>query len=330
MTPRPHSSNSHRQAGFTLVELMVAVALGLLVAGAAVAALIISRQGFTSVDSSSQLRENARFAASLIQRVSVQAGFEDAAGGMLTSPKDSGLRGFDNAVVATASPATATAPTITSGSRPGSCGSVSDTSCVNGSDVLQISYWGMSRMISGVMSADGSMINCAGMSEPGSPAVTQRAVSIFHVARSSSGEPTLACSYRNPTSGNWETVPLVTGVEGFQVLYGVDNVTPLAAPTGGTDSVAERYLRASQLDAGTPVATEANWRRVRTLRIGLLIRGAPGSAQDRAATGATWPVLGAGFSDSADVKSDLTTAADGRLRQSVVFTVHLRNPQSAP
>ena len=53
----------HREAGMTLVELMVAMVLGLLISAAAVAALIIGRQGFASVDSSTQLRENARFEA---------------------------------------------------------------------------------------------------------------------------------------------------------------------------------------------------------------------------------------------------------------------------
>jgi type IV pilus assembly protein PilW len=124
-------------------------------------------------------------------------------------------------------------------------------------------------------------------------------------------------------------VPLVGGVEGFQVLYGVD--TRNAAGVAGEDSVADQYLRASQL-ATTPTAVPIdNWRRVRTLRIGLVIRGAVSDAVDRAATAAaSMPVLGDGFVDAADTGSGLTFAADGRLRQRIVFTVHLRNAQFAP
>jgi len=58
-----------RQRGLTLVELLVAVALASLVAIAAVASLIVARQGFTSVDTATQLRDNGRFAAGLMRRI---------------------------------------------------------------------------------------------------------------------------------------------------------------------------------------------------------------------------------------------------------------------
>lgn len=312
-----------RQAGLTLVELMVAMVLGLLIAAASVAALIVARQGFKSVDSTAQLRENARFAATLIQRVAVQAGFENAAYGLITSPKDPGLSGFDDALVPTDLSAWTTAPAgISDGGRSGGCGGVTDTSCLNGSDVLIVRYWGVSR--GGV--ADGTMINCSGMAEPEG---TDRAYSIFHVVRSAAGEPTLACTYRNPTTLAWTTVPLVGGVEAFQVLYGTD--TRNAAGAAGEDSVSDQYLRAAQL-ATTPTGVALdNWRRVRTLRIGLVLRGPVPDAVDRAATGgASVPVLGDGFIDAADTGSGLTIAADGRLRQRMVFTIHLRNAQYAP
>ena len=116
-------------------------------------------------------------------------------------------------------------------------------------------------------------------------------------------------------------------VETMQMLYGVDNVVPNTAPTGTTDSVPDRYLRASQLVvAGNAAATTDNWRRVRSLRIGLLFRGPANDAVDRAAVAATYDVLGDGLSASADPLSQLAVPADGRLRQQMVFNVHLRNP----
>lgn len=312
------------QVGLTLIELMVALVLGLLVAAASVAALIVARQGFRSTDNSSQLRESARFASNLIERVVVQAGFENAAYGFITDPKDPGVSGFDNALVGDVSSwGTAAEPTgLASDSRSTGCGSVTDTSCANGSDILIVRYWGVSRN----NNADGSMINCSGRAEPEGK---DRAWSIFHIVRSAAGEPTLACTYRNPATGAWATVPLVSGVEALQVLYGVDTLDKSGA--AGTDTVADRYLRASQLDS-MPTATPIdNWRRVRTLRIGLLIRAPAPDAVDRAATAVTgFPVLGAGFVSAADTGSGLNIAADGRLRQSVVFTVHLRNAQYAP
>jgi type IV pilus assembly protein PilW len=331
----PHKRGRRwRQAGLTLVELMVALALGLLVAAACVAALIIARQGFTSVDSSAQLRENSRFAANLIERIGIQAGFENRVGGNNTDWKlfcatsacgvagdmNPGIRGYDNAYILNA---TALPGGLAHGDRTTKC-AATDTSCTNGSDVLMVRYWGDGRV--GGATGDGSMINCAGMAEQ-EGAVP--AYSVFHVVRSASGEPVLSCSYRNPATSAWETVPLVEGVESMQLLYGVDNVTANAAPPPedtGTDSVADLYLRASQLEvAGNAAATADNWRRVRTVRVGLLVRGGAGSAVERASR--TYNVLGDAFVNASDIGSALAVAADGRLRQNVVFTVHMRNPQ---
>jgi len=323
------SGRLHREAGMTLVELMVAMVLGLLISAAAVAALIIGRQGFASVDSSTQLRENARFAASLIERIVVQSGFENAAYGQFADPKQPGLRAFNNSLVSAG-----TLPDVlTHGSRTSANCGVTDTSCMNGSDVLIVRFWGASR----AGSADGTMINCAGMAEPEATPAQGPAYSIFHVVRGSDGEPTLACSYRDPTTLAWATVPLVKGVESLQVLYGTDGVTPsvcAADATTGADSVAERYLRAPQLDGATGTYCANNWSRVRSVRIGLLVRGPVSSAVVRETK--TWSVLsgpGAAY-DFVDATNDpyssLTTPADGRLRQQMVFTVHLRNAQYAP
>jgi type IV pilus assembly protein PilW len=82
----------------------------LLIAAASVAALIVARQGFKSVDTTAQLRENARFAATLIQRIAVQAGFENAAYGQITTAKEPGLDGFGScATGVSAAPAPPTA-----------------------------------------------------------------------------------------------------------------------------------------------------------------------------------------------------------------------------
>jgi len=334
---------SRSQVGLTLVELLVAVTLGLLITLAALAALLIGRQGFSAVDSASQLRENSRFAASMLQRLVLQAGYEGhrdgtgpsnwryfcASGGLAcgdqNGDRNPGIVGFDNALL----PADlSTLPgALASSNRVARCGAFTDTSCVNGSDILVVRYWGDGR--AGAATGDGSMINCSGASEPDGAAP---AYSIFYVDRGESGEPMLACAYRDD-AGTWQRAPLVEGVEGFQVLYGVDNVTPNTAPPTptdtGTDSVPDRYLFATQMTvAGNIDATMDNWRRVRSVRIGLLMRGSVNSAVDRTATGRIYDVLGAGFTDDEnDVGSGLQVAADGRLRQTLVFTVHLRNPQ---
>lgn len=321
-----HSSLQRRSrghAGFTLVELLVAMTLGLLVAGAAVASLIIARQGFNSVDGSSQVRENVRFAASMIERISKEAGFVNVSYGFFPSTSNpvslqAPLRGYDNARVTIVG----AAPTYPTGG-------------VNNSDVLVVNFFGASDPPVDGAAADGSMVNCAGVGEPQNSA--RPATSIFSVVVSATGDPTLVCTYRDPTTLVWATVPLVQGVESFQILYGTDGVTPgLASPTiiRGTnaDTVPESYLTAAQLTVGgnpTSQATLNNWLRVRSLRVGMVLRGPPNSVPDRAATAAALQVLGPGFSSSADPGSTLTIAtADGRLRQQFTFTIQLRNTQN--
>lgn len=63
-----------RQSGLTLVELMVAMLLGLVVIGAVVSVLLTSRQSYTTTSGLSQLQDNARIAFELMARDIRQAG----------------------------------------------------------------------------------------------------------------------------------------------------------------------------------------------------------------------------------------------------------------
>ena len=77
-------------------------------------------------------------------------------------------------------------------------------------------------------------------------------------------------------------------------------------------------------------------RRVRSLRIGMILRGASHSAEENAGQ-RLFPFGTAKASSSGDPGSAMASSndpgtvfdppADGRLRQGVTFTVHLRNDQ---
>ena len=349
------SNQAKRQKGFTLVELMVALALSLLVVLASVSALLVSRQGFTSVDAASQLRDNARFATDFITRLSVQSGFKDVAfvdtvnqslfssKGVSADP-DPPIFGFNNAVLPTGTDPIGAA---SNESRDGNCTVAEGTSCANGSDILVMRYQtGSTNTDSalGGLEVDNAMFNCAGVPQSNTPTSSTDVIeSILFVGISqTTKEPALMCKYRNNAGTTWApTTPLVEGVESFQVLYGTDGVVPNTVPVaaaplgtpptaGQPDSIPERYLRADQLTvAGNTTATNENWRRVRSLRIGLIIRGAVGSAQDRDAAPALTP-LGSAFAVSTDKQSSFVqtpATGDGRARQVVTFTVYLHNYQ---
>ena len=315
-----------RQIGLTLVEMMVAMAISLLIALAAVSALIVARQGFTTVDVSSQLRDNARFSADLVQRLAVQAGYQDdlfASKKASTAEKEDaniapGVYGFNNALLST------TAPLTESTQR----------SEDNGSDILILRYQ-TAETFPGSGTADGSIIDCSGQS-PSAVATSKgdSIYSILHVA-TVGNEPSLMCTYLDSATNTVTTVPIVQGVESFQVLYGVDNVVD-----GKTDSVPDEYVRADEEKLGNASATNENWRRVRSLRIGMVLRGAANSLLEKPAEDETFYAFGKGTNSAGgapgsalspgddDPGTEFKPDFDGRLRMTSTFTVHLRNDQA--
>lgn len=328
----PNRPRLRSQRGVTLIELLVALGLSLLVVSIGLAALIFSREGYSAVDHTTQLRDKERFAVDLITRLIVQAGYQD-----LSSPT-SGTRasggdpepdvfGWNNAFYdVPADKILSESTKITNGNRPTKC-TVNDTSCKNGSDILVLRYQGVSATPGGTV-ADNSIINCAGLGEPAALTgdLNDRALSLIHVSRGNDGEPSLSCVYFTATgTGAWISAPIIEGVESFQLLYGTDGVTPGSALVTAQDSIAERWLRADQLTvAGNNAATRENWRRVRAVRVGMVLRGSVGSAPESVNT--TFRALGANFTDATnDVGSSLSVGTDRRLRVTSTFTVHLRN-----
>lgn len=328
--------DAHRQTGLTLVELLVAMAITLLITLAAVAALIISRQGFTNVDAASQLRDSARFAEDILQRLGVQAGHRDLQFVASSAPPSTkGLAavepnvfGFNNRA---RSNTHAWSEANTAARATGTLG--------YGSDILVLRFQ-PTRFSTSSANSDEAMIDCSGFAPKNPPTqYSDRVASVLHVAASSSGEPALMCTRWPDGGGSADTQPLIQGVENFQVLYGVDGIGPAnaATPASSTaDSVTERYLRADQLTVSDPIVTTANWQRVRSIRIGLVLRAAPNSAVDNTAQ-TFYPqgpaktssgTIGSMFADATnDPGIEFKPTPDGRLRQVVTFTIHLRNPQ---
>jgi type IV pilus assembly protein PilW len=328
------------QKGVTLIELMVAMALGLLIALAAAASLLISRQGFTAVDAASQLRDNGRYLQSLTQRLGVQAGYRDINFATDTTAKSNQSFGAG------------TPPPNVFGLNNASRG-ISDNWKVGttrtsgqlgyGSDILVLRHQTSSSFPDSTTS-DGTMIDCAGIASTAvSTGLDKKLISIIHVGVGPDGEPALLCTRSNNGDEPYDDppLPIISGVENFQVLYGVDGIAPgnttVPIPSAA-DSIPERYLRADQLTvAGNDVATYANWQRVRSIRIGVVLRGPPGSAVDSSSQtfyplgvskGSASGAKGSGFANNTtDPGTVYTPTSDNRLRQVVTFTVHLRNFQ---
>ena len=89
----------------------------------------------------------------------------------------------------------------------------------------------------------------------------------------------------------------------------------------------ELHARGNELTVvGDPAKSRANWSHVRTVRVGLLLRGPLGT--ETATPVRTWHPLGEATASDADAGSKVEVQVDRRLRQTVTFTVALRNPPS--
>ena len=319
-TPLALSRHFYSQRGLTMVELLVALVVSLLISLAAIAALVVTRQGFTAVDAASQLRDNGRFVHDLIQRLGVQSGFKDvlyaaappppSVSGLASNPPPN-VSGFNDGEA--------------SASDPLNVFTARAAADFSHSDILILRYQ-PAETVPGSGVTDRSMIDCSGNSTA-IPSTDRydRMWSVIHVA-DSLGEPSLMCS-RVSAAGVITTEPIIKDVENFQVLYGFD---------AAGDSVPETYRRADELIVANPVTTNANWRRVRSIRVGMVIRGPVNSAQDKTAQtfypfgpakNSSTGAVGSALSSALDRGTVFLPGADGRLRQVVTFTVHLRNEQ---
>jgi type IV pilus assembly protein PilW len=298
---------SAREAGMTLAELMVALAIGLGIVLAAGRLLVLANGAYTAQVESAGIDDGGRFATDLIGRAVRQAGAVDP--DMVVAAPDTApvrLAGLDARTLSRTSPA------------------IADPlpAAVNGSDVLAVRFPGAGPAPDG----DGSVVDCAGFSV----AAGEEGWSIFYVARNGEGDAELRCKYRGST--HWSADALVGGVDGFQVLYGVDTDDP-------PDGVANRYLNASGVDvldahlAGLGEAEfnrRTHWKRIVGVRVALLLHG---SRPSRMASGtARYDLFGAGYADAAgadDPGSSLDEArmtTDLRRRERRLFTFFIALP----
>jgi len=238
-----------RQTGLAVTEVLIAMALSLLVVLAAASLLHASNGDFLHNGANTRIDDNGRFALAIIGQALRQAGYPGEPGEQSAAGTPLAVDGRDAASVASNSNGLGTA-----------------LPAINGSDAIAIRY--APAAIGGA--AGGAMLNCAGF-----PAASgEWAWSIFYVAQASDGVAELRCKYKG--QHGWGDDAVVRGVDAFQVVYGIDTDTP-------RDNIPNLYLTANAIsarDAALPVAEQAmrpNWRRVTSVRIGLLLHGERGS-----------------------------------------------------
>ena len=304
------------QAGIGVVELLVAITLGIGLTMSAAALFISCRATYLMHDDSMRLHDNARVAIDVIGRALSQASFDHPADPMSDSAMT--IHGLDNRSLKSTSPVMQNPV----------------AKAINGSDVLAVHFAGAGEGPEG----DGTVNNCAGFSVGRTAqggAAEDRGWSIFYVATNHTGEPELYCKYRGRHA--WATVAIARGVESFQVLYGVAD---------DRNFLPTRFMNASQIDqldsamsltgSTTDESTaeknrQSNWKKITQVKIAVVMRGAAPLRVDLPVQ--SWALFGDEYrEDAADpgVRFDEAAVPHGtRNRLRKLFRAQFRFHQAA-
>ena len=343
------SCNRSSQTGLSLIELMIAVTLGIVVIAGVATAFLGSKQSYRVNENLARMQESARYAYDILSKDIRMAGYYGCAGTNITvvnTLNDSseyawdftkGIYGFESTGASTWSPALPASGTPKygpvgpksgsdivvvrsimgsnlrvlqhpGGTPPGSADlKVTAASGLNAEDIVMVAdclgaavFQVTNLSTAGVF--DNIVHNTGGGHVPGNATknlgkefvggeVARLTTRTYYIRDNASGVPAL---HRTVAAGTAEE--LVEGVEGMQILYGID--------TNG-DFSTDSYQDASWVEANN------HWGDVISAQINLLIR----SPEDRVAnTPQTYNFNGAD-----------TLATDRRLRRVFSSTITLRN-----
>lgn len=317
-TPHPvHQRNRTRQAGVSLVELMVAMAIGIFLLGAV--GIIYVNTSTTSRASTleSQMNEDASLALEILQQQIRLAGY--SALGATGSRNFSGVavRGCDGGFG-------------TAGASNGGTVAFSALACDGGAgpDALAVRY--EATVLNSQTANDASAPpvlqpdNCshngiapwtAGAAE-GSTVAISLADNRYYVAPDAANNnvPSLFCRGRDGSVGNGfsAATALIPNIENMQIRYGITNA--LGAVGTRVPNQITAYVDAGDATLG---ALGPNWARVMAVRICLLARSAnpvPTGSNSLADIGR--------YTDCNGVQQ---TPTDRFLRRAFVTTILLRN-----
>jgi type IV pilus assembly protein PilW len=230
--------------GFTLIELMVSLVIGLLLSIAGSAAYLFSKQAYNAVSETSQMEENGRFALNLLGRYVQSAGFVmyDPAAITITTPSIDKIRGCDfgfvDALHASAPAQVACRTSAPSGERQSS--SLVIFSETDNYDITNEKFQGF---------------NCVGEKADevtaSSGTIKYRTRSYFFISPETVSKGTgtttmgqLSCVSEKQTTGTYSYQPLIPGIEQLGIRYLVPAVKTVS---GETPQLAQKSLSAKEI-----------------------------------------------------------------------------------
>ncbi len=249
----PNHSSS-KQSGFTLVELLVGLALTVFIGTIAITYMWSSSQVFRVQTNDSLSQENARFALELLSQNIRLAGQNRPTDGSLNLDVvyQGEVCAGDDRSSANGNNSACTVDTLI------------DSADVLASDRFAVDYL-----------ADRNFTGCNGTNFNASSVLPQRLINVFWVADlDDDGIRSLYCQTINVTTGagdvnNGAAQPLIDGVDAIQVQYGVS-----------ADEDTDRFRRIQRYQSYDNMIADggvAATRRVRAIRIALLVSSGVGS-----------------------------------------------------
>ncbi|MEM5276679.1 PilW family protein [Cupriavidus taiwanensis] len=291
-----------RRRGFSLVELMVGMALGLIASAAAGAAFLNAHAAYLATTDRVLIEERGQRALAILSMLLRQSGWPGEPASGMAGTALPVVSGADNC----GQPAMAAAPACA-------------RAAVGQSDALLVRFSG-SGLPAAPAQPDDTMTDCSGYPVAASAAGTEAsagyvAENLLYVAAGADGVPQLLCRYPARRNGlidgnGWTSGALVRGVESLQLRYGLDL---------DQDGRPERFETASAIAS----QGDAAWQRVVAVQLAIAVRGdRPGSATPVRASATDTPAL------PGTAAADLPPAAPaqaGTARRVFVAAVRLRN-----
>jgi len=225
------------EAGFTIVEMMVAMAISLVVVIGFAATFVNMKRTFNNQNELSQLQDNERLASLILTSSLDEAGYFPTGANPAAVPK------VPPQIVDRSSIATSTDPVGGKLSAPnyllGTTGDATATPPV------------LESISTAYISAPGDgLLSCQGGSNAGTTNITIR--NVFYVQNGALGCAVYNGTSMTPTPGA-AFAPLITGVQSMSVLYGVD--------TDGDKNI-DSYFLAKDM-------TPAYWDKVKNVQVTL-------------------------------------------------------------
>jgi type IV pilus assembly protein PilW len=302
-----------RVRGVTLIELLVALVIGLLLAVAGSAVYLYSKQSYNAVTETSQMEENGRFALNLLARHIQSGGFvminplAQAPQAALPEKITGCDFGFVNAKNASNAADVACRASTPAGERRSS--SISTTFETDAPSLSGARFQGFNCVGN---NADASIVTTDAGSYTRYQATSRFFISTETVAIANGGTTTmgqLSCVAENPSSSSFDaSQPLIPGIEQISATYLVPTI----------QTVSGEIPRLAQTPLDAAAVTAANrWTEVMAVNLCVLTKSIQPVGND----------TGTAYTDCFGAAIVATPAESYRIFRT---TVNLRNRTAAP